>query len=121
MKSILNEKSQIFSAKIYNQYKKVSYKSNDYDVYKQLMRSANSITANIVEARSGFTKKDFLAKISISLKEAKECQFWLELLLDSDSINQQMGEGLIKEVGEIIKMLSSTIITTKKSLKKMDN
>ena len=80
------------------------------------MRAGTSIGANIEEAAAGQSKKDFLAKISIASKEARETRYWLKLLDDSDYIDKKSAESIINDVEEIIKMLTSIVKTTKLSL-----
>ncbi len=77
------------------------------------MRSGTSIGANVNEAIAAVSKKDFVHKLSISLKEARETQYWLNLLKDSNYINQKTFKKLNKDCEELIKILSSIILTTK--------
>jgi four helix bundle protein len=77
--SIVANKSFDFAINIFSLYKKL-VAANEYVLYKQLLRSATSIGANIQEALAGQTKKDFAFKMSIASKEARETKYWLMLL-----------------------------------------
>ena len=74
--SIIRKKSFQFSLKIINLYKNLK-NEKEYIVSKQLLKSGTSIGANIEEALAGQSKKDFIAKMSISSKEARETKYWL--------------------------------------------
>lgn len=78
---------------------------------KQLLRSATSIGANIIEAQAGSTKKDFTNFFSHALKSANESKFWLGLLRDSNKANKDGVNRLIEETKEIANMLGSSILT----------
>ena len=85
----------------------------EYVLSKQLLRSGTSIGANINEALSAQSKRDFVHKLSISLKEARETSYWLNLLKDSEYIKQESFTNLSNKCNEILKILSSIILTTK--------
>ncbi len=72
---------------------------------KQLLRSGTSVGANVEEAIGGFTKKDFAHKMSISHKEARESNYWLRLLKDSNSLDATVADPLINQSEELIKIL----------------
>jgi len=80
---------------------------------KQLLRSATSIGANIVEAQSGSTRKDFTNFFSYALKSANESKFWLGLLRDSQKGNQININQLLQETAELSNILASSILTLK--------
>jgi four helix bundle protein len=84
----------------------------------QLLRSGTSVGANIREARSGQTRPDFIAKYSISLKEAHETMYWLELLVESKLIKRERMEKLIEECKEITAIITTIIKHAKSNLKK---
>jgi len=79
----------------------------------QLLRSATSIGANIVEAKSSSSKRDFIKFFEISLKSANETKYWLGLLRDSTNINKEKINQLLKETEEISKILGSSLLTMK--------
>jgi len=77
----------------------------------QLLRSATSIGANIIEAQASSTKKDFTNFFNYALKSANESKFWLGLLRDSGKMNKEKVNDLLKEVVEISNILGSSILT----------
>lgn len=88
----------------------------NFDDTKQLLRSSGSIGANYIEANEALGPKDFLMRLRISRKEAKESVYWLRLIsemADLDNVNQV--ESLIQEAIELTKILSSIIVKSQKS------
>lgn len=79
----------------------------------QLLRAATSIGANIIEAISASSRKDFLRFYEIALKSANETKYWLGLLRDATDINKNKVNELLKEAEEICKMLRASILTLK--------
>ena len=77
------------------------------------MRSGTSIGANVEEAIGGQTKKDFLSKMSIAYKEARETHYWLRLLRDSNVLDAKQAKSIMEDCEELLK-LSGSIIRTKK-------
>lgn len=80
---------------------------------KQLLRSATSILANYVEAKSASSKKDFINFFTHSLKSANESKVWLCLLRDSKKSDFNKTTKLLKELEEIANILASSILTLK--------
>lgn len=79
----------------------------------QITGSGTSIGANIQEAQSASSKKDFIHKMSIALREARETQYWLKIVLESKLIENQNIKSYLVEIDEIIKILASIIKKTK--------
>jgi four helix bundle protein len=75
------------------------------DLSNQLLRSGTSIGANTVEAKSGQSRRDFLSKLEIALKEARETEYWLKLIVASDIVPEAKVKSLLDEIDEIIKIL----------------
>ena len=91
-------------------------KDKSYEpLYKQLLRSGTSIGANVSEAQSAPTKKDFINKLSISLKESRETEYWIRLLKETEIINQQEHDSLIKDCDELERLLTSSIKTAREN------
>lgn len=82
-------------------------------IAKQLLRSATSIGANIIEAQAGSTKKDFTNFFAYSLKSANESKFWLGLLRDSSKADKNTINLLLQETNELANILGSSILTLK--------
>lgn len=94
-------------------YKYLVDDKKDYTLSKQVLRSGTSIGANINEALSSESKKDFIHKLSVALKEVKETAYWLHLLFDSKYIPVEIFRELYDRCSELNKMLTSIILTTK--------
>lgn len=114
--SILYQKAFGFSIRIVKLYKYLLQKDKSLEpLYKQLLRSGTSIGANVSEAQSASTKKDFINKLSISLKEARESEYWIRLLKETEIINQQEHDSLIKDCDELERLLTSSIKTAREN------
>ena len=83
---------------------------------KQILKSGTSVGANYCEAVCAESPQDFIHKVSISLKEANETYFWLDLLHDSKYINEEKYNQMRTQVEELFKMLNSSVITVKQKL-----
>ena len=119
--SIIDRKAYSFALEIAKLYKYMCTEKKEFVLSKQLLRSGTSIGANINEAISSESKKDFVHKLGIALKEARETLYWLNLLKDSGFITAEQFNGLFMECNSIIKILSSIILTTKERyLKKIE-
>ena len=82
-------------------------------ISKQLLRSATSIGANIIEAQAGSSKKDFTNFFSYALKSANESKFWIGLLRDSNKSDKNKANELLQETTELANILASSILTLK--------
>lgn len=104
----LEERTLRFAKSVINFINKVSKTLSNSEVSKQLIRSAGSIGANYIEANESLSKKDFIMRIKISRKEAKEARYWLNLLEVNEAL---MGErdALIQEVTELMKIFGSIV------------
>ena len=111
--NIIATKSYAFAVRCVNLYKYLCDVKNDYTIGRQLMRSGTSIGANIKEATRGVSKADFTAKMSISLKEASESEFWIELLRDTDYITTEQAESMLADCQELLKLLMTIVKTSK--------
>ena len=111
--SIIRDRSFQFSLKIIKLYNYLRFTQNEFVLSKQLLRSGTSIGANVREALRGQSRADFLSKMSISLKEAEETDYWLELLTMSNYLNNYEENSLGIECRELCKILSAIVKTTK--------
>ncbi|MCK8817999.1 four helix bundle protein [Natroniella sulfidigena] len=114
-KSIAYQKAFDFSVEIVDLYKYLVKNKKEYVLSKQLLRSGTSIAGNIKEGIYGQSKSDFISKLSIALKEASETEYWIELLVETDYLQQEKGRDLTSDVVEIIKILTKSLKTAKKS------
>ena len=87
-----------------------------YSLINQLERSATSIGANIREAKYAHSKADFVSKLQIALKECYETEYWLELMLKSEILTDDVVKTLLHDCGAIRRMLISSINTTKQNI-----
>lgn len=111
--SILADKSKAFAIRIINLYKYLCKEKKEYVLSKQLLRSGTSVGANIREAKFAQSKNDFISKMSIALKEISETEYWLELLTETGYISTKQSQSLMNDCTEIIKLLHSTVKTSK--------
>jgi len=111
--NIIKNKSYSFSIKIIKVYQSLTKNKKEFILSKQLIRSGTSIGANIEEAIGAQSKNDFISKISISYKEARETHYWLQLLTDSHFLNKQQSDTLIYDCEELLKILGSILRTSK--------
>jgi four helix bundle protein len=114
MKGPIYEKSYDFALEVITVHNKLIEKG-EFVISKQLLRSGTGVGANINEASSAESLKDFISKNSIALKEAKESLYWIGLLNHSKLINYDLIKLMDLNI-EIIKILSKIIITSKKKL-----
>lgn len=111
--SIVGQKAYDFAILIIQIYKELSSDKREFVLSKQLLRSGISIGANINEAISSESKKDFVHKLSIALKESRETSYWLRLLSDSEYIEKDKFIIASDNCNQLIKLLNSIILTTK--------
>ena len=112
--SLIREKSFCFALEIIKLYKLLR-NNKEYVISKQLLRSGTSIGANVTEAEAAQSKKDFLSKMSIASKEARETEYWLNLLHKSDLVNIPLKD-YMDEINQIINILTKIVKTTSESL-----
>ena len=110
--NIIVQKSYSFALKTVTLYKELA-EQREYVLSKQLLRSGTSIGANIHEVVASESKKDFLHKMGIALKEARETSYWLNLLKDSSYISFERFNSLHSDCQSMIRILNSIILTTK--------
>jgi len=114
--SILKQKTYAFAFKVIKVYKQIVANHKEYVLSKQFLKSGTAPGAFVHEAEYGQSKPDFISKLSIALKEANECDYWTNLLKDSDYISQETFNDLQTDNKEIIYILISSIKTAKSSL-----
>lgn len=105
--NVVFEKSRRFALRIVNLYKFLTKEKTEYVLSKQILRCGTSIGANISEAIRGYSKSDFYNKLTIALKEANETDYWLDLLHQSDYIDDASYNSINADCQEIIKLLVS--------------
>lgn len=105
-------KSKRFAIRIVRLYQYLCQEKREYVLSKQILRSGTSIGANLAESEYAISKKDFLSKTYVSLKECSETLYWLELLYETDYINAKEYVSIKGDCEELRKMLSSISKTT---------
>lgn len=113
--SIIQEKAFKFSLNVIALYKKL-YKIEKNPILLQLLRCGTSIGANVNEASAGQTKRDFITKMAISSKEARETCYWLKLLKESKWYDEDLTE-ISNEASELVKILTKIVKTSQENLK----
>lgn len=109
--NVVKDKTFEFALKIVDLYKYLHYKKKEYVLSKQLLRSGTSIGANVEEAQAAQSRKDFLSKMSIASKEARETHYWLRLIKYGGFITK---DDLLNDCEELIKLLTSIVKTSGK-------
>jgi len=111
--NIIQQKSYSFSVRIVKLYEFLIEERKAYDIGRQILRSGTSIGANIEEGIGGQSKADFVSKINIAYKEARETNYWIRLLRDTEYLDSKLAESFLIDCEEIQKLLSSILITSK--------
>jgi len=119
--NILKDKSYSFAIRIVKLNKYLIQNKKEFILSKQILKSGTAIGALVREAEFGQSRADFINKLSISLKEANETHYWIEILKDGNYINQISFDSLEKDCKEIIKILISSIKTLKENNPKTKN
>ena len=114
--SVVMDKSYAFALRIIKLYRYLVAEKKEYVLSKQLLRSGTAIGALIKEGEHAQSKADFLNKMNVSLKEANETEYWIELLRDSEYLSTSESLSLLADITEIIRMLISIVKSTKASL-----
>jgi len=113
--NVLVRKSFSFAVRVVNLYRYLSSEKKEFVLSKQLLRSGTSVGANINEAQDAQSRNDFISKLSISLKEARESKYWIELLKETNYLTKKETESIIDDIIELIKLLTTIIKTTKRN------
>ena len=112
--NIILAKTYNFALRISKLHVHLRKKKVDVDLCSQLLRSGTSIGANTEEAIGGASRKDFINKLQIAYKEARETRYWLMLLMDSSFLEKKLAESFIIDCEEIIKILTAIINSSKR-------
>ena len=115
--NIIETKSFTFALSIIDLVQEIQHERREYVLCKQLLRSGTAIGALVCEAQYAESKKDFIHKLSIALKEANETKYWIRLLYRADYIKQFTYLKANNDLLGIIKLLTSIINSSKRSLK----
>ena len=113
VKNEFRERCYRYSIAVINFIKSLPENRIYWTVSDQLLRSATSIGANIVEAKSASSKKDYVKYYEIALKSANETKYWLGLLRDALEADKGEVNKLLKETGELANILAASLLTMK--------
>ncbi len=111
--NIVLDKSFTFAIRTVNAYKFLVDEKKEFVLAKQLLRSGTSIGANIEEAVGGQSTPDFISKMSIAYKEARETKYWIRLLEATGYFDPVQATSLLNDIEELLKILGKILITTK--------
>ncbi len=112
MENVIVDKSFKFAVRIVRLYQHLHIGKKEFVLSKQVLRCGTSIGANVNEAQNGQSKADFGAKMNIALKEANETLYWLNLLHETEYLNDTEYESIYKEAEELKRLLVSICKTT---------
>ncbi|MDO7170852.1 four helix bundle protein [Mariniflexile sp. AS56] len=111
--NIIKDKSFLFAVEIVNLYKDLAYNRKEHVMSRQLLKSGTSIGANVREAEFAQSKADFISKMSISLKEANETDYWIDLLHATNFLNSAEFEKYKAKSQEMLRLLVSIVKSSK--------
>lgn len=111
--SIVGEKSLAFGKRIAKCYRHLKDKKKETVMSKQLLRCGTSIGANVREGLYAQSRKDFISKLNIALKEAGETDYWLDVIHSAEYFTEQEFDSLKADNDELLKLLTSIIKSTK--------
>ncbi len=111
--NIIEQKSKAFALRVIKLYQWLVDTKHEFVLSKQVLRSGTSIGANVKEGVRAQSTPDFIAKLSIALKEAEETEYWLELLHESGYIEELSFTSIYEDNKELVKLLISIVKTTK--------
>lgn len=107
----IQQRTKVFAVRVIGAYAELSKRHFDDAgrvLAKQFLRSGTSIGANCAEARFAQSRADFLSKYSIALKEACECKYWIEIMVESNLVAKHKFQEMLPELEQIIRILVST-------------
>ena len=114
--SVLKQKSFTFALRIVKLSKHLQETKREYVLSKQVLRSGTAVCALVREAEHAESKADFIHKLAIAQKEANESHYWLELLSQSDYIDEKAFLSIAADCIELLKLLTSIIKTSKANI-----
>ena len=112
-KNVVLEKSEAFADRIVKLHKYLTSDKKEYEMAKQILKSGTSIGANVCESQQAQSNADFVSKLSIALKEAKETEYWLKRLHSGNYLTEKQFNSINPDCIELFKLLTSIIKSTK--------
>ncbi len=117
MDGVAKVKSRRFAVRIVHLYQFLCNEKKEFVLSKQILRSGTGIGANLAEAECAISRKDFLSKIYIALKECSETLYWLDLLRDTSFLTEEMHASIYRDGEELKRLLTSTTKTVSHQIK----
>lgn len=111
--NIVQEKSYQFALNIITTTRLLVDSQREYALSRQLLKSGTSIGANVEEAIGGQSKRDFIAKLSIAYKEARETKYWLRLIRDLQLLTPDDVNPLVLDIDELLRIIGSILKTSR--------
>jgi four helix bundle protein len=111
--NIILEKTFQFALRIVKLFSHLKEKKVAHEISVQLLKSGTSIGANVEEAIGASSRKDFIHKLEISYKEARETKYWLRLMKESKLLDEKLSISFIADCEEILKIIASILKTSK--------
>lgn len=111
--NLILDKSYKFGLRIVKLYLHLKKRKVDIVLCSQVLRSGTSIGANVEEAVGGISRKDFINKLQVSYKEARETRYWLNLLMDSEILEKKLADSFIKDCEGILRILTTILKSSK--------
>ncbi len=115
MSSPVRDKSFRFALRVVRLYRYLKDEKKEYVLSKQVLRSGTAIGALVRESQYVESTADFIHKLSIALKEANETDYWIELLYQSDYLEEKSYQSIHADIEELLKLLTAIIKTTKEN------
>ncbi|MGB0721255.1 MAG: four helix bundle protein [Gammaproteobacteria bacterium] len=115
MDPVVLDKSFLFAVRVVKLSRHLRRDQREYVLSRQVLRSGTSIGANVEEARAGLSRKEFIAKIAIASKEARETAHWLRLLNETNYLDSKVFESIHHDCDELIRMLTSIVKTSREA------
>ena len=109
--NIILDKSYAFSIRIVKMYRYLVQNENEFVLSKQVLRSGTQIGVNVEEAIGGQSPKDFISKLAIAYKEARETHYWIRLLRDCDFLKEKLANSMLEDCDELLKIIGTIIKT----------
>ena len=113
MKNTITHKSFRFAVRIVKLCKYLQAEKKEYTLTTQLLRSGTSIGANVSESQQAQSRADFISKLNIALKEASETEYWLQLLYETDYLNETEFASIMLDCSEVKSLLVAIVKSSK--------
>src|SRR5258705_5736541 len=107
--SLIRDRSYQFALRVVSLYRVLIEQKKEFVLSKQMVRAGTSIGANVEEASAAQSRADFISKMSIASKEARECHYWLRLLRDAGYVNEQEAQPILEESSALVRILTSIV------------